>query len=341
MTEINPLVNSTLAGRIAKELDKKDGKEDGKISASVWNEFVADKGGKQIKYSITVENAMNSITTYAVRNQSNEVPVDDLAEKWFNKEVEFNKNNPPAPPVVETAPAEVAVPIVENATDVARPEHDPNGPPVNDPNPPVGMGVRIPESTPPMPIDLYPPREEFPNPALANKKVELPNGGFVEYDGDGFSRGEYDENGNHTRSIDRTDDGGIIYYRDYEYDENGNCTRKVCRNPDGSIEYYTDFEDDENGNNTRAVVRNPDGSIDTIVDREYDENGNRTREVRRNPDGSIDHYYDFEYDENGNETRHVYRNPDGSIEYYKDSEYDENGNKTRHVYRNPDGSIDE
>lgn len=68
MTEINPRINSTQAGQIAKQLDKNDGNEDGKISASIWNVFVADKGGNPIRYSITLENAMKSISTYLYKN---------------------------------------------------------------------------------------------------------------------------------------------------------------------------------------------------------------------------------------------------------------------------------
>lgn len=86
MTEINPKINSTQAGQIAKQLDKKDGKEDGKIAASIWNEFVADKGGKQIKYSITLENAMKSISTYLHKNANKAgQTVKDLADSWLKK----------------------------------------------------------------------------------------------------------------------------------------------------------------------------------------------------------------------------------------------------------------
>lgn len=64
MTKVNP----NMALFLAQTLDAKDGKSDGKISASVWNEFVHGKGGKSIKYSITLENATRSISTYFARN---------------------------------------------------------------------------------------------------------------------------------------------------------------------------------------------------------------------------------------------------------------------------------
>lgn len=87
MTEVNPLLNGTLAGKIAQKLDAADGSKDGKINASIWNEFVADKGGKTIKESIDVVSAMNSITTYVVKNASKaEKAVNDLAKEWLGTE---------------------------------------------------------------------------------------------------------------------------------------------------------------------------------------------------------------------------------------------------------------
>ncbi len=73
---------------IARNLDAKDGKRDGKISASVWNEFVKDKGGKTIKYSITVEDAQKSIATYLARNskESGKSKV-ELGFDWMMKEL--------------------------------------------------------------------------------------------------------------------------------------------------------------------------------------------------------------------------------------------------------------
>ncbi len=88
MTEVNPLLNGTLAGKIAQKLDAADGSKDGKINASIWNEFVADKGGKTIKESIDVVSAMNSITTYVVRNAAKAgKAVDELAKEWLGIEI--------------------------------------------------------------------------------------------------------------------------------------------------------------------------------------------------------------------------------------------------------------
>lgn len=63
-------LKETDAGQKALELDKADGKQDGKISANIWNEFVKDYGGNEIQNEINVIDAMNSITTYMVREET-------------------------------------------------------------------------------------------------------------------------------------------------------------------------------------------------------------------------------------------------------------------------------
>ena len=59
MTEVNPLLNKTLAGQIAQKLDAADGTKDGKINASIWNEFAQEHGGKTINESIEEYNLLN------------------------------------------------------------------------------------------------------------------------------------------------------------------------------------------------------------------------------------------------------------------------------------------
>ena len=66
---------NTDAGQMALEMDKADGKADGKISASVWNNYAAGHEGRTTiseNGSISVFDAMNSITTYTVREQAQE-----------------------------------------------------------------------------------------------------------------------------------------------------------------------------------------------------------------------------------------------------------------------------
>ena len=66
---------TTEAGQMALEMDKADGKEDGKISSSVWNAYAEGHEGRTTiseKGSISVFDAMNSITTYMVREEARE-----------------------------------------------------------------------------------------------------------------------------------------------------------------------------------------------------------------------------------------------------------------------------
>ena len=78
------VTKANLAKSISNVLDISDGKKDKKISASVWNEFVKDKGGKKIKYSISLENAMKSISVYLERESKRTgKSKEDLAVKWF------------------------------------------------------------------------------------------------------------------------------------------------------------------------------------------------------------------------------------------------------------------
>lgn len=90
MTNLNVTnLNNASAATIANVLDAKDGNTDGKIKASIWNEFVADKGGKTIQYEINLDNAVRSITTYLARTGQN---VNDLASEWLTKAQESNAN---------------------------------------------------------------------------------------------------------------------------------------------------------------------------------------------------------------------------------------------------------
>lgn len=72
-------LETTSAGQKAKELDKADGVKDGKISASVWNKYAKEHGGKTIKKEISVNDAMNSITTYSVQEAQNKAKTQKAA----------------------------------------------------------------------------------------------------------------------------------------------------------------------------------------------------------------------------------------------------------------------
>ena len=83
---VDMLLNSTLAGKLTKTLAAKQDNQEKSIKANIWNDFVAKiKIGNCIKNEISLENAMNSITKYAVveahkQNRS----ANDIAREWFD-----------------------------------------------------------------------------------------------------------------------------------------------------------------------------------------------------------------------------------------------------------------
>ena len=74
--ETNKKINclfSTEAGQMAQEMDAMDGTTDGKISASVWNNYASGHEGRTTiseNGSISVFDAIDSITTYMVREEA-------------------------------------------------------------------------------------------------------------------------------------------------------------------------------------------------------------------------------------------------------------------------------
>ena len=298
MAEINPLLNSTSAGKLAQKLDAADGKQDGKISASVWNSFVQDKGGKSIKNYIEVESAMNSLTSYVVKNsKSSGTGTKDLMKSWLGsvEEAEPPKDASPVSPAKPAEPAKPAKPV--------DPTRDPN-PPARDPNPPAR------DANPPA-RDPNPPAKEpdtrlqtdmsVPNPLFAGKEIKKGDSTYV-----------YDENG----------------YLDKIRDSSGNTTLDVFRNDDGSVWRYYRREYDSSGNKTLDVSYNSDGSVEGYSRIEYDSLGRETLDKDYWPDGSIYYYHRSEYDSSGNETLETSYYPDGSVAWYTRNEYDSSGHFT-------------
>lgn len=73
----------TYSSNLAQKLDAEDGNKDNKISASVWNNFVKDKGGKEIKSFITLECAEKSISTYMHNvHLTKKMSFDDINKEW-------------------------------------------------------------------------------------------------------------------------------------------------------------------------------------------------------------------------------------------------------------------
>lgn len=166
MTEINPLIKTTLAGQIAQQLDANDGQVDGKISASIWDAFVVGKGGKTINDSITIEQAMNSIITYAIRNQTANKSVDATATEWLNAAKSATPTPTPTEVISETPTASTTVSVVAPAAKG-------NIPPAQDPNPPAMQSNNIPSKY---------DNDIFSKSHIYNKKYSTPNCeiGFLE-----------------------------------------------------------------------------------------------------------------------------------------------------------------
>ena len=89
---------SVLAAQIANLLDEKDKNgKDGRIEASIWNSYIADKGGKQIQNYITVNTAIKSLATYLYRQAKEKgTLIKKLGQDWIdiagsNTEVQTKK----------------------------------------------------------------------------------------------------------------------------------------------------------------------------------------------------------------------------------------------------------
>ena len=297
------------ARTLADNLDAADGKKDGKISASIWNNYLKTIGstGNRINNYITVDNAERSLNYYKTTKDLNNTDA-----KWNNWNMDKKDYMPSVPSKDENPPAKTDP--IEQA---APPEK--SDPPAN--------------ST----LDAIFNTKSEEN---AGKKVTNGDGTAYEYDNNGYIKSVYDNDGNETRYISRDADGSVEYYYDYEYDENGNNTREIMYSADGSVSSYYDSEYDEKGNNTRDITYSADGNVEHYIDYEYDENGNMTREIYRDKDGSVrTSYWDYVYDNNGKETRRICRKADGNVHGYLDTEYDNNGKQTRMIGRKADGSF--
>ena len=78
--------SSILARQLADRLDESDKKgKNGRIEASVWNEFVKDKGGKTISNYINIDNAIKSLIVYLCRQaKANSRLIVELGQEWIN-----------------------------------------------------------------------------------------------------------------------------------------------------------------------------------------------------------------------------------------------------------------
>lgn len=81
MAEINNLTN--IAREIVSKLDADDKKSDGKIEASIWNKFVCNKQGNEIRNYINTDRALKSVIAYLKREAAKTgQAIEDIANEW-------------------------------------------------------------------------------------------------------------------------------------------------------------------------------------------------------------------------------------------------------------------
>ena len=319
-------LKSTLAYQIAAKLDAQDG-ADGQISKSIWDGFVADKGGKTIDESIDLKSAMNSITTYLVRQaKSAGQTVDTLAKDWLGKvnssetpaSGETKKSGgtqqaataPPTKAPISDVPQKKTFPPAENI-----PEKDPNPPQISEPN-----------------------MKGKPDSVVKQK-----DGTTYYYISDGRLDHIENSEGNWIQDFGYNDDGSIEYYARYEYDANGNNTRTIYYTPNVLVSHYCDKTYNSNNQETSSIRRTQDGRVEgsDIYEVEYNADGKETRTVYYNSDGSVKNYEDYEYGANGKKTRAVRCDASGNVKEYTVYEYGTNGKKTRAVRCDASGNVKE
>ena len=310
-------LKSTLAYQIAAKLDAQDGTADGQISKSIWDGFVADKGGGQIEESISLKEAINFIATNLVRQAKTAgQTVDELAKEWLGKlnsgEVEKNVQQavttPPTKAPISEVPQKKTFPPEVNI-------------PENDPNPPIMSDQKM---------------KGKPNSVVKEK-----DGTTYCYYGYGSLKSINNHKGQQIQWFRYNADGSIETYTKSEYDAKGNNTRTVSYTPEGFVSHYWERTYNSDNKVTSEIWRTPDGGLDRYGftrTHEYNADGKEIRTVYYNSDGSVDNYLDTEYDANGNETRTVYRDASGNVKEYTVYEYDKDGNETGSTDYNPDGT---
>lgn len=354
MTEgISNKLKSTLAYQIAAKLDAQDGNANGEISASIWNKFVEDKGGKQIKESISLKSAMNSITTYLVRQaKSAGQTVDTLAQDWLGK---VKSSETPASGETKksggTQQAGGAAAKKKTApAETKKTQQSATTPPAKAPfwdvpkNKTFPAPTRIPYNDPNPPIMSDPKMKGKPD-----SEVKQKDGTTYCYDSDGRLESIENSKGQEIQYFSYNDDGSIEDYTRYEYDAKGNNTRTVFYTPKGVVSQYEDSTYNSDNYLTSTIYRNPDGRVSECNHwggapsyySEYNADGEKARTVYYNSDGSVKSYYDIEYDANGKETRTVSRDSNGNVTEYSVYEYDKDGNYTGSTCYNPDGTKQE
>ena len=302
MDKLNRLLNGTLAGQIAKKLDEADGKKDGKISASIWNSFVKDKGGKEIKQFINVYDAMNSITTYAVKESKKSTEnksINQMATDWLK--AFDNKNDIPKDAKPEDVPQKA-----ENI-------------PQKDETPPSGADKETVKKI------------NTPNKENAGKTITNPDGTKTKYDQNGFIIEIRDASGEEITTIDRDNNGKMSEWVDFVIDQNGTWTKSINRDDQGNVIRYEEYERDSAGKETRTIIRDAQGNVTRITDHDED------LIIYRDAQGNLTGYTEITRNSEGF-PRAIHRDKNGKVLYYEEEDYDEKNQEIVTIRYNPDGT---
>ena len=374
MTEINPILKNTSAYKIAENLDKQDGTADGKISASVWNEFVKDKGGKEVQEFISIEDAMKSITTYAIRGaKAAKTTANELGDKWFKATPE--SGNADAADGTAGAGGAGSVDDKKNA-------------PVNKGNVDEDKAAAAKEQglRPTYnPIFYYSETEKehykwnpktkkftkYSNIAYFNKdksyvrKYKNKDGSakVIDYSSDGYPTKMQARNWQNKNYLNKdfaakklglqptyaTKSKGIYYDKGtkmhYKWNEKTHAFDALNKNTRFVTKSGAEYGKGTKGtiidypNGTRKEVVKDDNGIVEII---YNANGNKIKAIKKTPDGKITVVDEYKYD-NGKKigfTRQCI-NEDRTIKEIIDVEYDDNGNLTKAVHKDSSGNITE
>ena len=374
MNKVNPLLNSTLAGQIAQKLDAKDGNKDGKISASIWNEFVAGKGGKEINEFIDVEQAMNSITTYAVRSGTNEKSADSLAGEWLETAGGAEGSN-------NTAGADDA----DGAEDTGNTQGSGNTDGADDADDTQGAADKKPKTDPQKEAaaeqmglrktyrsDFYYSETEKMHYKWDKKKkqfVKYPNIDFVNKDGS--YRRSYKNSDGSKKIINYSSDGypTSMQARNYQnktytnkdfvakklglrktYGENIYYDEKTKKHYEWNKEKHTfDIRTDikyvgRDGwtyGETVKIVKDKKGQVikESVQSSNtyYDSKGNKTKEVYKDEKGKVTGSNEYAYDSKHNITKIVNKDSQGKVAVSMEYAYDSQGHKTKEVKKGANG----
>ena len=238
----NNFLNATLAGKITKKLSAKQNNQTDVIKADIWNEFIQQIGtGNKIKNQISLHNAVNSITKYAVvEAHKQNRNADEVAKEWFNLmglELSAQKS--------DELTADVMPDILVSAE--------------NDNQPAVEVDQDCEHATYREDGTLESVDEFSDNNTLLKTKHYRDDGKTIEYEEE-FSP----TTGKVVRSTDYTPEGKILFVN--ESDDNGVWLRQTNYREDGTVDYINEYDPAHHGEVVFTTHYKADGETVDYID---------------------------------------------------------------------------